>query len=364
VSEKLYIFIAMPALLILVLLWGTMLSISLVPLLLLFLSRKITDRLSFNSKSNWLESNAELKLKAEGNQKNGIVFDRIGDVSKIIGCNTRNVQYRWEIFTNALERMQDISLNRNALDVGAGSLRDTYELSNLEFQVHAIDINKDQLELSYDRYDWTQVKLKPNIQARGILDLDDQNAQYDLILAFDVLEHLIELDHSIDKLRSKLKENGLIFISVPNSLTLFERLYKFAYKRRLKRGMVDKSGVPHVNFMTPRQWKQFFLSNGFCVTDQDIAIGFFVNDVWHGLYGICTRIFISPMLKRIVKSQCMGYEVASFENIFFPKWLMKLVNELDESTKIFLKNRWAWNLFVLGRKPIYPVDESSGAKCE
>ena len=30
------------------------------------------------------------------------VFDRVEDVSKLMGCNTRNVEYRWSIFRKYL----------------------------------------------------------------------------------------------------------------------------------------------------------------------------------------------------------------------------------------------------------------------
>jgi 2-polyprenyl-3-methyl-5-hydroxy-6-metoxy-1,4-benzoquinol methylase len=337
-GNKLFKIIAiLPVLLILLVSWIIMLVVSIIPLLILFYMRKITKRLSYNGKNKWTTA-----LRVQ----NGIVFNRIDDVSKITGCNTRHDQYRWNIFTNAMKELQNNSMK--ALDYGAGSLRDTFELSILGFEVDAIDLNEDRLKSSYDKYDCTQVKHRPNIQAGSIRDLDNNRSQYDLILAFDVIEHLIELNDGVEKLRNKLSNNGYIFVTVPNRLALFERYFKAMHKMRLKKGIVDRTGIPHVNFYTPQEWKQFFIDRGFIVSDHDMAIGFFVNDVWRGFYGIPTWIFINPVLRGITTALGMRYDV-EFERIFYPRWLMKLVNELDETTKKYFKNQWGWNLFVLNR---------------
>jgi hypothetical protein len=157
------------------------------------------------------------------------------------------------------------------------------------------------------------------------------------------------LDNIIEQLRNKLKKNGLMFVSVPNRLTFFEKIGKVRHQWHLKRGGIDRSGIPHVNFMSYLEWKHFFKNKGLIVRQHDMAIGFFVNDVWHALFGIPSRIFVDPIIRDTAKLFGIRYNAHSFEKIFYPKWLMKLVNELDETTKRYLKNRWGWNLFVLSR---------------
>ena len=52
-----------------------------------------------------------------------IVFDRLLDASKLYGCNTRNVPFRWAIFLSALEFVKASRPNDElprALDFGAG----------------------------------------------------------------------------------------------------------------------------------------------------------------------------------------------------------------------------------------------------
>src|SRR5437867_1268226 len=36
-----------------------------------------------------------------------LIFDRRHDVSKLFGCNTRSVRYRWQIFTSKLALIRD-----------------------------------------------------------------------------------------------------------------------------------------------------------------------------------------------------------------------------------------------------------------
>lgn len=181
-----------------------------------------------------------------------IIFNRINDISKLTGCNTRNVQYRWNIFTEALGSLQ-CKPNQvlKALDFGAGSLRETYELSNARYAVDAIDTNVEQLTLSYDQYDWSRAKFKPNLKKINLTEFDSECGAYDLIIAFDVLEHLLALDYSIEQFKKILNKDGLMFISVPNRLALFERLFKMRHSQNLRKGVVDTSSIPHVNFMTP-----------------------------------------------------------------------------------------------------------------
>lgn len=62
-------------------------------------------------------------------------FDRTDDVSKLDGCNTRNVEYRWDVFAKELA---NVPRGSEALDFGAGSLRDSFELTKRGYNVISI----------------------------------------------------------------------------------------------------------------------------------------------------------------------------------------------------------------------------------
>jgi len=281
-----------------------------------------------------------------------IRYDRAADVSKLYGCNTRNVEYRWSIFREPLDLLRRTRHPMRVLDFGAGSLRDTFELCGLGASVVAIDANRGQLEASYSLYDWRSLRSTPVIVA-GVIDdiLDTTNGgPFDLVTAFDVIEHLHDVRDGLSKVHRVLSESGLVFVTVPNRLSLIERATRYSYLRKLRRGVVDRSGVAHVSFMSPGEWCQFFSSQGFRVLAHDMTLGVLVNDCFFAFFALATRTFVDPVLVRC--GAVLGFRVKPYtvERAFYPRWLMARVDEVDQVLKRFLSGRWGWNLFVLSRE--------------
>lgn len=119
-----------------------------------------------------------------------ICFNRLDDVSKLFGCDTRNVKYRWTVFLEALHELSTQNRVRvsRALDYGAGSLRDSYELCRLGFQVSACDLDKPSMEEGLKYFQWRGIKYKPDLYV-SLADLP-HGVHFDVITAFDVIEHL------------------------------------------------------------------------------------------------------------------------------------------------------------------------------
>src|ERR1700751_2240346 len=117
-------------------------------------------------------------------------FDRTNDVSKLEGCNTRNVEYRWDLFSKALEM---IPRGSETLDFGAGSLRDSFELAKRGYNVTSVDLDLDNLSSYQSDYVWP-----PNgttrriVTGQGLGDCLSQieSTRFSLVICFDVLEHL------------------------------------------------------------------------------------------------------------------------------------------------------------------------------
>src|SRR6516165_306876 len=78
-------------------------------------------------------------------------FDRTDDVSKLDGCNTRNVEYRWNLFSGELKNIPGGS---EVLDFGAGSLRDSFELAKRGYNVTSLDLDQGLLQSYRSEYDW------------------------------------------------------------------------------------------------------------------------------------------------------------------------------------------------------------------
>jgi 2-polyprenyl-3-methyl-5-hydroxy-6-metoxy-1,4-benzoquinol methylase len=277
-----------------------------------------------------------------------LIFDRRNDVSKLYGCNTRNVRYRWSLFENRLDGLQREFKSPRALDFGAGSLRDTYELASRGFKVTAFDLNDEVLQRYYESYNWS--KANATVKSGSVDDLS-RSDPVQLIIAFDVIEHLEDPASYVQTFNKILSDDGFLFTIVPNKRSLFERYFKRSLAQQIKRGAVMQPGVPHIQFKTPEEWDQFFEANGFRIVDRDMTIGHFVNDWWNGLLAVPLRSYVYPVLELIAYRGKLNWNVGRIEAALCPPWLMERVNVLDQWLKSWSKCCFGWNLIVAQKRP-------------
>ena len=280
------------------------------------------------------------------------IFDRRKDVSKLFGCNTRNVQYRWQLFARRLSEIKSEFNEPHALDFGAGSLRDSYELAKLGFRVVSVDLDETVLKSYHDSYSWEGLPSSPQLFTDSLEDLLPQTGAnfFHLAIAFDVVEHLEDPAACIKKIHSLLHEQGLLFTIVPNRRSIFERYFKYTIRKQRERGVSSTPGVPHLQFRTPAEWEEFFERNGFKIVEHDMTVGFFVNDCWNGLLGLPLRVYVCPVLAALAHVFRRRFDPAAFEEAFSPAWLMERVNVWDQVCKNQLTNRFGWNLIVAQKK--------------
>ena len=279
-----------------------------------------------------------------------LVFDRRQDISKLFGCNTRNVQYRWNLFSSRIEQILKRHEQPKALDFGAGSLRDSYELARLGFCVTSVDLDPAVMDRYFKSYDWVQVHRAPTIFTAPIETLRDSDTAFHLAIAFDVIEHLEDPSHYCHSIHSLLREDGLLFSIVPNRRSIFERYFRHSIKKQKAKGIPLVPGVPHLQFKLPSEWEALFEQCGFRILEHDMAIGFFVNDCWNGLLGLPLRVYVTPVLARLAQGMGMKFNEVAFEERFSPPWLMKYVDVLDQLCKKQLGPRFGWNLIVASKQ--------------
>ena len=276
-----------------------------------------------------------------------LIFDRRRDVSKLYGCNTRNVRYRWSIFEDHLAELQRRNQHPKALDFGAGSLRDSYELASRGFQVTSFDLNQTVLQRYFDSYDWTTTP-RPTLMAGSLDDLLNNNApeSLQLAIAFDVIEHLDDPASYVKAINRLLSKDGYLFTIVPNKRSLFERYFKRSLAQQIKRGATLEPGVPHIQFKTPEEWDHFFQANGFRIVARDMTIGHFVNDWWNGLLSIPLKTWVYPVLDVIAYYRKRTIDAGRIERTLCPPWLMERVDLFDQILKPQLRSQFGWNLIV------------------
>src|SRR5687768_3233552 len=297
---------------------------------------------------NSSEQSSTLTPQQETDSAVPLIFDRRSDVSKLFGCNTRNVNYRWNVFASRLEQIRKDHATPQALDFGAGSLRDSYELARLGFCVTSVDLDPNVMQRYYRSYDWGSVRCPPKIFTQPLDKLKDEPGRSDfhLAIAFDVIEHLEDPSGYCCKIHSLLDKGGLFFSIVPNKLSLFERYFKYSITKQRAKGIPFVPGVPHLQFKSPTEWEELFRQCGFQILQHDMTIGFFVNDLWVGMLGLPIRIYVAPVLGRLAAMLRIKFDEAAFESAFSPAWLMKRVDVLDQLLKKQLASRFGWNLIV------------------
>ena len=275
------------------------------------------------------------------------IFDRRRDISKLFGCNTRNVQYRWSVFRQRLADLKSEFSEPKAIDFGAGSLRDSYELTKLGFRVVSVDLDQSLLQRYSQFYDWQEFPSAPHLFTRPIDDLlrEAGGGSFQLAIAFDVIEHLDDPGSYVRKIRSLLGPHGLFFAIVPNRRALCERYFKYSIGKQRRKGIPWIPGVPHMQFKTPGEWERFFEDNGYKILEHKMAIGPLVNDLWHGLLGLPLTAFVDPVLQTAAGKFRFPYS-SRFIEAFYPPWLMERVDVWDTVLKKWLSPRFGWNLIV------------------
>ncbi len=141
---------------------------------------------------------------------------------------------------------------QTALEVGCGEGYVSEFLYELGIPVEGTDVSPRIIEIAKKNH--------PHIEfsVLSIYDLDMIKKRYDLVVANEVLEHLMKPDEAIEKM--KIISRKYIMISVPN-----EPYFRIANIIRLKY-LCDAGNTPgHINHWSKSQLKKFLVSGGLTI---------------------------------------------------------------------------------------------------
>ena len=268
-----------------------------------------------------------------------LTFDRTSDVSKLEGCNTRGIAYRWDIFQRWLRRIPSGS---SALDFGAGSLRESFDLVQRGFCVTSIDNDISVLEAYKARYQWPdafhEVVAAPDLES-ALAKLGDR--KFSLILCFDVLEHLADVVPTLKELARCLDKGGLLFVTVPNGWTLFELAFRINLMLANMTGRSFRPGEPHLQMNSPATWRTLLNRGGLKILEHEMQIGFFANTA--------AALIQLPLLLggRLARRLGVKVDAEALAARLYGGPQAHLMELLDRRTKPLLKSLYGWNLFVL-----------------
>lgn len=273
-------------------------------------------------------------------------FDRHEDTPKLLGCKTRGVDFHWKIFSRFLNQLPQ---SAKALDVGCGDLVEAHYLAHLGFDVTGIDLDEDLLEARRARKSWDE-GTKLTLKALSVYDIPEDLGPFDLITAFDIIEHLPELDEAIETLFALLKPGGFFFLTVPNRYASSEVYSKWLLRGMSKLGRRPPPGVPHLQFKSPSEWLDSFEDAGFEAKAWEMQIGPLVN-TWN-------LLFQAPVQLGLMLAQQTGLLSRDLRHRLQARRpqapLPGAFHWVDERLKPLMSGAFTWNLVVLRR----PLDES------
>lgn len=150
--------------------------------------------------------------------------------------------YNWfrGIFAS-LNRYTDIDngKGKRAIEFGCAIGAASKLMSDMGYNVLGTDVSSYSVKRAQ--------KLAPQVKY-AVADIQkpmNVKNKFDLICAFDVIEHLKKPEIAVNNMFSLVKENGIVICSTPND-------YEYARK------------IPsHINVKKPDEWRKIFLKSGF-----------------------------------------------------------------------------------------------------
>jgi len=132
--------------------------------------------------------------------------------------------------------------NDRILEIGCGIGSVVSELSGQGYDITGTDISGEAIAYGLKKYG----NIKLQVQPAETLQFDDET--FDIVLSFDLFEHIARVDRHISEVYRVLRKDGFYLFQTPNkySNVIFETLYHKSLKWRRV----------HPSLHTPRQLRQ------------------------------------------------------------------------------------------------------------
>jgi SAM-dependent methyltransferase len=157
----------------------------------------------------------------------------------------------------------------SVLDVGCGGGATDAELKRrfpgaFVIGVEAVTAAADRAQGRVDRL------IRANVETLDFHAAHIEPGTLDLIIVADVLEHLYDPWHMLEKLRSLLAPGGRVLASIPNvrNLWLLEKIARGRFDYR-DEGLLD---ITHIRFFTLAEMRALFADTGFVIEREHLNV--------------------------------------------------------------------------------------------
>ncbi len=183
-------------------------------------------------------------------------WDENGKFKVLHQIRPLRIEYILEQIDN--KKMNDLDV----LDLGCGGGLVSESLSRLNANVTGVDFVKNNIEVA------KQHALKKKLKINYIQDDIEKlklSKKFDLIIMFEVLEHLNDWNSFLVKIKKNLKRNGIIIISTINRNILSKYLAIYFAENILK--WVPKGTHNYKKFIKPSEIYYNMINNNFRLTN-------------------------------------------------------------------------------------------------
>lgn len=216
-------------------------------------------------------------------QSDGLFDKYTSTIALVNQDEKKNIDWAVGYFKKFISKHLPENKSSSIIEVGCGFGRYLKALSIMGYnQVSGIDISQEQIQFARTRLGLSNVEV-----ADALVYFQDKHSQFDVILAFDFLEHL-NVNQSIEMLKilkSSLKENGVIILQVPNALAPLSP--------------IRYADLTHHRAYTVNSMQQSLLLAGF-TQFHFFALPPFIHGIKSAIRNFLWSFFVSPLISLLL----------------------------------------------------------------
>ncbi|MFP9100075.1 class I SAM-dependent methyltransferase [Flavobacterium sp. RHBU_24] len=183
----------------------------------------------------------------------------------------KDISYYANIRHDLLTLINSNATNLRVLEIGAAYGETLYYLKSTGIAQEAVGVDIFEDKKHPEKYKPLDRFIFGNIE---VLDFHEFENYFDLILLPDVIEHLVEPKHVLEKVNRYLKAGGTALVSMPNvrHYSTFKRIFLKGDFKYDESGLFDYT---HMRFYCKKNMVGLFAKSGFKVTTLKSAISIY-----------------------------------------------------------------------------------------